>query len=125
MEFPPDKETMRSFPGMVNYLNRYNPLSAHLCAPLSALTQQAKDYKPTQEHYKTFNELKMEVSKMGAPPYFDVNAEATLQTDASKKGLGACLIQKDKVICFVSYPLTKTKQNYQNLERELQEPYGE
>ena len=23
MEFPPDKETMRSFPGMINYLNRY------------------------------------------------------------------------------------------------------
>ena len=43
-------------------------------------------------------------------PYFDVNAETTLQMDASKKGLGACLIQKGKV--------TKTEQNYQNLERE-------
>ena len=30
MEFPPDKETMRSFPGMINYLNRYSGLSAHL-----------------------------------------------------------------------------------------------
>ena len=39
MEFPPDKETMRSFLGMVNYLNRYSALSAHLTAPLSALRQ--------------------------------------------------------------------------------------
>ena len=38
MEFPPDKETMRSFLGMVNYLNQYSALSAHLCAPLSVLT---------------------------------------------------------------------------------------
>ena len=33
MEFPPDKETMRSFVGMINYLNRYSALSAHLKAP--------------------------------------------------------------------------------------------
>ena len=51
-------------------------------------------------------------------PYFDVNAQTTLQTDASKKGLGACLIQKGKVVCYASRALTKTEQNYQNLERE-------
>ena len=51
-------------------------------------------------------------------PYFDVNAETTLQMDASKKGLGACLIKKGKVICYASRALTKTEQNYQNLERE-------
>ena len=33
MEFPPDKETMRSFLGMINYLNRYSALSAHLATP--------------------------------------------------------------------------------------------
>ena len=59
----------------------------------------------------------MEVSNMRALPYFDVNAETTLQMDASKKGLGACLIQKGKVICYASRALTKTEQNYQNLAR--------
>ena len=48
MEFSPDKETMRSFLGMINCLNRYNALSAHLAAPLSALTHQAVDYKPAK-----------------------------------------------------------------------------
>ena len=51
-------------------------------------------------------------------PYFDVNTETTLPTDASKKGLSACLIQKIKVICYASRALTKTEQNYQNLEQE-------
>ena len=116
MELPPDKETMRSFLGMINYLNRYSALSAHLTAPLSALTHQAVDYKPGKVHFENFNRLKLEISNMKALPYFDVNAETTLQMDASKKGLGACLIQKGKVICYASRALTKTEQNYQNLE---------
>ena len=95
MEFPPDKETMRSFPGMINYLNRF---SAHLTAPRSTLTHQAVDYKPGKVPFENFNRLKLEISNMKALPYFDVNAETTLQMDASKKGLGACLIQKRNVM---------------------------
>ena len=116
MEFLPDKETMRSFLGMINYLNRYSVLSAHLAAPLSALTHQATDYKPGKVHFENFNQLKVEISNMKALPYFDLNAETTLQTDASKKGLRACLIQKGKVICYASRALTKTEHRYQNLE---------
>ena len=50
MEFPPDKETMRSFLVMINYLKRYSALSTHLAAPLSTLTHQATDYKPGKVH---------------------------------------------------------------------------
>ena len=39
----PTRQTMRSFLGMINYLNRYSALSAHLAAPLSALTHQTTD----------------------------------------------------------------------------------
>ena len=55
MEFPPDKETMRSFLGMINYLNRYSALSTHLVAPLSTLTHQATDYKPGKVHLENFH----------------------------------------------------------------------
>ena len=75
------------------------------------------DYKPGKVHFDNFNKLKMEVSNMRALPHFDVNAETTLQMDASKKGLGAGLIQKEKVKCYASRTLTKPEQNYQNLER--------
>ena len=97
MECPPDKETMRSFLGMINYLNRYSALSAHLTTPLSALTHQATDYKPGKVHFENFNRLKLEISNMKALPFFDVNAETALQMDTSKKGLRACLIQKRTV----------------------------
>ena len=92
MKFPPDKETMRSFLGMVNYLNQYSALSAHLAAPLSALTHQAVDYRPSKKHFENLKRLKVKVSNMRALPYFDVNAETTLQMDAFKKGLGACIM---------------------------------
>ena len=118
MEFQPDNETMRSFLGMINYLNRYSALSAHLSAPLTALTHQAMDYKQGKVHFENFNRLKVEISNMKALLYFDLNAETILQMDASKKGLGTCLIQKGKVICYASRALTKTEQNCQNLERE-------
>ena len=118
MDFPLDKETMRSFLGIINYLNRYTALSAHLTTPLSTLTHQAVDYKPNKVYYENFNRLKMEVTNMRALAYFDVNADTTLQMDASKKGLGTCIIKKGKVVCYASRALTKTGQNYQNLERE-------
>ena len=118
MEFPPDKETMRSFLGMINYLNRYSALSAHLAAPISTLTHQVTDYKPGKVHLENFQQLKMEISNVKALPYFNINVETTLQTDASKKGLGACLIQNGKVVCYASRALTKAEENYQTLEQE-------
>ena len=79
---------------LINFLNRYSTLSA--------LTHQARDYKPGRVH-QNFQRLKMENFNMEAFPHFNVNAEATLQMDTSKKGPGANLIQKGKDI-----PVTDT-----------------
>ena len=51
-------------------------------------------------------------------PYFDRNKYTTLQTDASKKGFGAVILQDNKPIYFASRSLTPAEKNYQNLERE-------
>ena len=66
---------MRSFLGMINYLNRYNVLNAHLTTSLSALTHQAVDYKPGKVHFENFNRLKLEIFNMKTIPYVDVNAK--------------------------------------------------
>ena len=55
VEFPSDKEIMRSFLGVINYLNRYSALTANLAASLSALMHQATDYKPGKVHFENFN----------------------------------------------------------------------
>ena len=41
-----------------------------------------------------------------------------LQNDASKKGLGAVLLQNSKPVMFASRTLTGSERNYQNLERK-------
>ena len=96
----PSMEDMPSFPlidtgtftlGMINFLNRYSALSA--------LTHQTTE--PGRVHQE--NSKKMEISDMKALPYFNTNAETTLQMDASKKGPGASLIQKGK-----DFPVTDT-----------------
>ena len=45
-------------------------------------------------------------------------SDTTLQTDASKKGLGAVILQDSKPVMFASRALTRAEKNYQNLERE-------
>ena len=65
-----------------------------------------------------FSKTKEEISKNVTLPYFNPKSETTLQTDASKKGLGAVILQNSKPVMFASRALTGAEKNYQNLERE-------
>ena len=48
--------------------------------------------------------------------YYDPTSHTTLQTDSSKKGLRAVLIQNGTPIYFASRAVLTTEANYQNLE---------
>ena len=61
---------------------------------------------------------KEEISKNVTLPYFNLGRPTTLQTDASKEGLGAVILQDSKPVMFASWALTGAEKNYQNLERE-------
>ena len=69
----------------------------------------------------SFQQIKSLLQKALLKPlkYYDRNKPATLQCDASLKGLGACLIQDGHPIAFVSKSLTNTETWYANIEREL------
>ena len=51
--------------------------------------------------------------------YFDKDKDHIIQTDASKTGLCAVLLQVGQPIVYVSRVLTDTKCRYSNTEREL------
>ena len=51
--------------------------------------------------------------------YFDKTKKHTIQCDASKKGLGAVLLQESKPFMYVSRALFETELRYSNIEREL------
>ena len=60
--------------------------------------------------------LKKEIVRAPILAYYNPQKETVLQTDASTKGLGACLLQDEKPIYFASKALTKTQRGYVAIE---------
>ena len=118
MELPQDVEMMRSFLGLVNHLNRFSPCLAELSEPLRQICRQNMEFELTESVCVAFSLTKEEISKNITLPYFNPKCATTLQTNASKKGLGAVLLQNSKPVMFASRALTGSERNYQNLERE-------
>ena len=51
--------------------------------------------------------------------FYDINLHSTLQVDASKSGLGACLLQNEQSVAYASRSMTSAEQNYAQIEKEL------
>ena len=118
MVFPPDKESMQSFLGTVNFLNRYSPQLAELSTSLRELCRIHADYKSNLEHHQSFDTIKKELSTNIVLSYYDPTSHTKLQTDSSKKGLGAVLIQNGIPIYFASRAISTMESNHQNLKQE-------
>ena len=78
-----------------------------------------------EQQTRSFQQIKSLMAKADNTPlrYYDKNLPVTVQADASLRGLGACLIQKqnreDQPIAFASKSLTDTVTRYANNERGL------
>ena len=62
--------------------------------------------------------MKREIVRAPILTYYNPKKETILQTDASIKGLGACLLQDQNPVYFVSKALTETQQGYVAIEIE-------
>ena len=62
--------------------------------------------------------LKKELVRAPVLAYYNPQKETILQTDASTKGLGACLLQDEKPIYFASKALTGMQRGYVAIEIE-------
>ena len=118
MNLPQDAEMMSSFLGLVNYLNRFSPHLLELSEPLRQICRQNIEFELTKSVHVAFSRTKEEITNNVTLPYFNPRSATTLQTDASKKGLGAVILQDSKQVMFASRALTGSERNYQNLERE-------
>ena len=74
-------------------------------------------YIPGVSELTAFDEIKAEFKKKIILLYFDRNKETVLQTDTSKKGFGAVILQKQPIY-YALRTLTSAEKNYQNLECE-------
>ena len=87
---------LQSFLGSVNYLCKFIPYLADLRQPLQELLKSNNEFYQTQVHEKAFNQLKEAIAKDVTPQFFNQDLPLYIKLDASKKGIGAVMLQPDK-----------------------------
>ncbi|PIK60265.1 hypothetical protein BSL78_02827 [Apostichopus japonicus] len=119
MEPPHDKESLRRFMGMVTYVAKFIPNLSVESAPLRALLGKGVQWEWDETKQKSFQKLKEKITKTPVLKLFDVNKEVTISVDASSQGLGAVLLQEGAPIAYASKSMTKSQQNYAQIEKEM------
>ena len=82
------------------------------------LSKEILPFNWEPEHQAVFKQMKKEIARVPILAYYNPKKETILQTDASIKGLGACLLQDQKLVYFVSKVLTETQRGYVAIEIE-------
>ena len=104
---------------MVTYLSPFVPSLSSFTAPLHGLLKKDAEFTWTDTYQDAFDSFKRLVCSDTTLHYFDVCRPVIIQVDASKKGLGAALLQDGCPVAFASKVLTPTEQCYANIECEL------
>ena len=115
---PSSKKEVQSFIGMVNYIIKFLLRLTELSKPIRELIKEKVPFNWGPEHQESFNMLKKELVRAPVLTYYNPQKETVLQTDASTKGLGVCLLQEEKPIYFASKALTEMQRGYVAIELE-------
>ena len=81
------------FTPTVNYLAKFLPHLSNVIKPLTALTCKDVAWTWGPEHESAVNNVKQLISQAPLLRHYDPKEDLTVQCDASKDGLGACLLQ--------------------------------
>ena len=121
MTAPETKQQLQSFLGMVTYMGNFIPHLSHHTEPLRQLLKKDVTFYWDDQLTRSFQEIKHLLKRATSKPlgYYDQQKEVIVQTDASLRGLGTCLIQDGKPIAFASKSITGAESRYANIEREL------
>ncbi|CAA9999650.1 unnamed protein product [Nesidiocoris tenuis] len=120
---PKNITELRSFLGMVNYLEKFIPFLHGKCAPLHRLTGTRTPWKWSDAEERTFQEIKSLISKEDTVVPYDRNKSIVIAADASENGLGAVICQRDengneRPIAYGSRTLNDAEKHYASIDRE-------
>lgn len=116
---PKTKKDLQKFLGVINYVRSFIPNLSELTAPLRELLKKNVIYNWQPRHTEAFNEIKNKIVNSPILVPFDTTKNIEIQCDASKSGLGCCLLQDGKPISFASRRLSEAEQNYSQIEKEF------
>ena len=118
MPEPKNKEEVSTFLGFVTYLGKFIPKLSEVDSPLRDVNKSTVFFW-NKAQAKSFNKLKELCAEACTLAYYDVKKSTVIQCDASSFGLGAALVQEDRVIAYSSRALNSTEQNYSQIQKEL------
>uniref|UniRef100_A0A2S2NI46 RNA-directed DNA polymerase n=1 Tax=Schizaphis graminum TaxID=13262 RepID=A0A2S2NI46_SCHGA len=116
---PSNKVELQRLIGMFNYLRDFIPNMSSIICPLRELLKKDVIWSWGQRHTEALNELKSCVSNPPVLTHFSPDKVITIQCDASKNGLGCCLLQEKKPIAFASRCLSEAETAYAQIEKEF------
>jgi len=114
---------LRSFVGLCSYYRQFIPGFADIAAPLHALTRKNARFSWGAYQDEAFNRLKECLTTAAILGMPRDDGAFYLDTDASDKGVGAVLSQKqdgkEVVLAYASRTLSKPERNYDVTRLEL------
>ena len=124
---PKDITNLRSLIGLVNRFNDQNPDLKHAMATWQLLLKKGNKFVWDEVHERALDKVKEIITNPAGPflHHFDSTLPIRLLTDASRSGIGFCLVQEDTeemaplLIMAGSRFLSPAEKNYAVIELEL------
>ena len=119
LHVPKTRKQLQKAIGVFNHLRKFIPQMSTIAAPLFALMSKKVHYQWLPVHAEAFQELKDSICRAPALVPFDSTKAIVVQADASQFGLGACLLQNNRLVASASRQLTVHEQNWAQIEKEM------
>lgn len=111
-------KAVQRFIGFVTYLAKFLPRLSDVCEPLRRLLDKGVAWHWLPKYEEAVQEIKRMITDTPVLKYYDIDKPVTIQSDASKNSLGCCLLQQGQPVAFASRAVTRTEQNYAQIEKE-------
>ncbi|GJY50123.1 putative reverse transcriptase domain-containing protein [Tanacetum coccineum] len=116
---PTTPTEVRQFLGLAGYYRRFIKDFSKIAKSLTELTQKNKKYIWGEDQESAFQLLKQKLYEALILALPEGNDDFVVYCDASHQGLGAVLMQREKVIAYASRQLKPNEENYTTHDLEL------
>ncbi|GKF82340.1 putative reverse transcriptase domain-containing protein, partial [Tanacetum coccineum] len=107
------------FLGLTGYYWRFIKDFSKIAKSLTELTHKNKKYIRGEDQESAFQLLKQKLCEAPILALLEGNNDFVVYCDASHQGLGAVLMQREKVIAYASQQLKPNEENYTTHDLEL------
>ncbi|GJU77856.1 putative reverse transcriptase domain-containing protein [Tanacetum coccineum] len=116
---PKSPTEIRQFLGLAGYYRRFIEGFSKIAKPMTKLTQKKVKFEWGDKQETAFQLIKQKLCSAPILALPEGSKDFIVYCDASKKGLGAVLMQREKVIAYASRQLKIHEKNYTTHDLEL------